>query len=218
MPAEPYQDPAFANSVTYTVAITYTVAGGARYGTADRRARKVAERLASHATRLGGVLEVTAVAGPSQDGQVASPERVRFDQANTGHGTRLEPGKLDRYLDPDYERALASLQAANDAYRARQRADRERRTAVDCRNTHRPVLPDRCYCECVYCQPDLHLEVTQLPDASGPTDGGRLCLCGASVATADGRCHLHLDVRLVVLAGDDEPLQLLSRDQRGDAR
>lgn len=111
----------FRNAAVHTIAVTYTVAGGARPATARRRAEKVADRIASAAARLRDVVDVRAVAGPAgSNGEIGSPSRVRFTAANSGSGTYSEPDKLDRYLDPDHERALASLDAANAAWRRRQ--------------------------------------------------------------------------------------------------
>jgi hypothetical protein len=94
------------------------------------------ERLANAAPRAADVVEVSAVAGfAGGDGTLLAPRRVHFSAADTRHVTYGDPDKLDRYLDPEHERALASLLAANEAYRARQRADRERRQAVGCTNT-----------------------------------------------------------------------------------
>jgi len=127
-PLLPHETPAFQNAAEYVVAITFTVAGGARARTADGRAEGVAERLANAAARAAGVVKVAAVTGPaSGDGTMLVPRRVHFSAANTGHANTGDPHKLDRYLDPEHERALASLKAANAAYRARQEADRARR-------------------------------------------------------------------------------------------
>jgi hypothetical protein len=41
-------------------------------------------------------------------------------------------GPVDRCLDPDHERALASLAAANTAALARRQADFDRRQAIGC--------------------------------------------------------------------------------------
>jgi len=89
---EPYEDPRFYNAVEYTVAVTFTVRGGKRHGTADRQARKIAERLASNAARMVGVVDVRATAGPSRDGQTTSSRVIRFAIANTGHAGHGEPG------------------------------------------------------------------------------------------------------------------------------
>ncbi len=110
----------FRNAAVYRVTVTYTVAGSARPATARRHAEKVADQIASAAARLRNVVEVRAVAGPAgSDGEILAPTRVRFTAANSGSGTYSDPDKLDRYLDPDHERALASLDAANAAWRRR---------------------------------------------------------------------------------------------------
>ena len=111
----------FRNAAVHTIAVTYTVAGGARPATARRRAEKVADRIASAAARLRDVVDVRAVAGlAGSDGEILNPIRVRFAAANSGSGTYSGPDKLDRYLDPDHERALDSLNAANAAWRRTQ--------------------------------------------------------------------------------------------------
>lgn len=111
----------FRHAAVHTIAVTYTVAGGARPATARRRAEKVADPIASAAARLRDVVDVRAVAGPAgSDGEIFSPTRVRFAAANSGLGTYSEPDRLDRYLDPDHERALDSLNAANATWRRRQ--------------------------------------------------------------------------------------------------
>ncbi len=214
----PQQRPEFANAVTYTVAVTVTVEGGKRFGTADRRARRVAERLANTAARTPGVVEVTATAGHSHDGQVASPERVRFSEANTGHGTYSDPHTLDRFLDPDHELALRSLTEANAAYRARQQADRERRAEASCRNPNDSVLRD-AYCLCVYCQPERHYDVIR--DARAPGHGlwvEHRCVCGQPVALPGERFLRHRDAKVVALQGDAPALHQLAREQQADQR
>lgn len=137
MTARPHERPEFYNAVTYAVTVAITVEGGKRRGTADRRARKVAERLANSAARTPGVIEVSASAGwTTKDGEVHWPERVRFAEANSGQGTHAAPDKLDRYLDPDHELALRSLAEENAAAEQRRQADRDRRRVAGCRNTH----------------------------------------------------------------------------------
>ena len=178
----PHERSEFTNAVTYTVAVTVTVEGGKRFGTADRRARRVAERLANTAARTPGVVEVTATAGHSHDGQVTSPQRVRFAEANTGHDTHSDPHTLDRFLDPDHELALRSLAEANAAYRTRQQADRQRRVEVSCRNPDDSVLRD-AYCLCVYCQPERHYDAVR--DACAPEPSPWVehrCVCDQPVA------------------------------------
>lgn len=210
MSLQPHETPAFQNAVRYAVVVTFTVADGARRRTAERRARKVAERLANAAARAAGVVEVTAVAGVATEDEsgarILTPERVRFAAANSGQGTYGEPGKLDRYLDPEHERALVSLRAANEAYRTRQRADRERRAAVGCANQHRVGLPgDRCPCECVYCRPQDHLAARELAAEGAHWWAELRCVCG-SRASAGVPCLRHRGVRVVALAGDPAAL------------
>lgn len=84
MAAEPHERPEFQNAVVYTVAVTVRVRGGARHGTADRRAKALAERLANTAARAKDVVEATAVAGPSHAGKVFWQDPVHFAAANTG--------------------------------------------------------------------------------------------------------------------------------------
>lgn len=215
--AEPYEDPRFYNAVEYTGAVTYTVRGGKRHGTADRQARRIAERLASHAARIVGVVEVRATAGPSRDGETTSPRVVRFDAANTGHGTHGEPDNLDRYLDPDHELALRSLAQANAAYRARQQADRQRRVEVSCRNPNDSVLRDAS-CLCVYCEPERHYDAVRDARVAGPSAWvEHRCLCGQPVALPGERCLRHRDVEVVALQDDASDLQQLAREQQPDS-
>ena len=115
MTMAPHERPEFTEAATYTVAVTITVEGGRALGTADRRAMRVAERLANTAVRTPGVVEVTATAGPSQDGVVASPTTVHFSEANAGRRTRHGPEYLDRFVDPDREVALRSFDHAEAA-------------------------------------------------------------------------------------------------------
>ena len=136
--AEAHEHPRFVNSATYAVVVNVTVAGGARRRTAYRRAEKIAERLADTAARAADVVAVSAVTGPvGTDGEIICPTTVAFSRANTGAGRPGDEGKLTRYLDPDHERARASLVAADARYRAEQRADRERRRVVGCPNLQR---------------------------------------------------------------------------------
>jgi hypothetical protein len=93
MAADPHDAPAFYNAVTFTVAVTYTVEGGARFGTADRRARRVAERLANHAARTAGAVEVTAVPGPSHVTLLLPPRRGIWPNARAG-ARRLAASQL----------------------------------------------------------------------------------------------------------------------------
>jgi hypothetical protein len=220
MAADPTRDPAreravsphetreFTNAVEYTIQLTFVVAGGARWRTAHARARRLAERLANTAARAKGVVDVRAVAGASHDGQLLAPERVCFDAANSGHGTGADPSKLDRYLDPDHERALASLAEANATAWVRRQADFDRRCAIGCSNPAGlgPGLARPC--RCAYCRPQEHLELrTETPDPWA--DGGR-CLCGrASTPPALG-CRPHRGQQLVVLDGDPPELTRLA--------
>jgi len=205
-----HDSPRFRNAVEYTIAITVTLAGGARYGTADRRADRLAERLANTAARCGDAVQVTAVAGPSHDGKLTRPQPVRFAAANSGRGTYAEPAKLDRYLDPDHELALRSLAAAEEAFTAHLTADRARRRAVGCRNTGCCLTPPERACECVYCLPEEHFAGLRgrrrRPD---PLATAR-CVCGAAVGTAGQRCPHHRAVAVVVLDGDAPALRLLA--------
>jgi hypothetical protein len=215
----PHETPQFQNAARYVVSVTFTVAGGARRETAERRAEKVAERLASAAARAAGVVEVTAVAGSAgSDGTIVVPRRVHFAAANTGAGTYADPQTLDRYLDPEFERALASLKAANEAFRARQQADRQRRLAVGCTNAYGASLfRERQRCECVYCQPDDYLVAHELAGRGSHWFGPLRCLCGTPTPTG-GRCMHHRDATLVLLDGDPVSLQQLAAiDVRGNA-
>ena len=211
---EPHQDPRFYNAVEYTVAVTFTVRGGKRHGTADRQARKIAERLANNAARMVGVVEVRATAGPSREGIITSARQVRFDVANTGHATYGEPGKLDRFLDPDHELALRSLDVANAAAQEHRRADHKRRLAAGCRNTSQ-YASTRIICSCVYCEPDRHFDAVAAVRHGGPSPFiGYRCLCGQPVATLNERCALHRDTAITVLNNDPPTLQLLTDAQR----
>jgi hypothetical protein len=198
----------FTNAVEYTIQLTLVVAGGARWRTAHARARRIAERLANTAARAKGVVDVRAVAGESHDGQLLTPERVCFEAANSGHGTGAEPSKLDRYLDPDHERALASLADANAAVRARRQADFDRRCAIGCSNPAGlgPGLARPCCC--AYCRPQEHLEVR--PEAHEPGAEGGRCLCGRPSTPAALGCRSHRGQQLVVLEGDPPELARLA--------
>lgn len=207
----PHQTPAFKNAAEYVVAVRFTVAGGARRQTAERRAERVAQRVASAAARAADVVAVSAVTGPtSADGEILVPRRVHFAAANTGHAAYGDPQKLDRYLDPEHERALASLQAANAAYRARQDADRQRRRALGCANAHRVgSFGDRRSCECVYCRPEDHLSARELAVSAPHVFPPPSCLC-ATPTPDGGRCLHHRHVELVVLDGDPQALGQLA--------
>lgn len=199
----PHETDRFRHAATYTVAVTFTVAGGARAGTAHRRAQRAAERIAGAAVRLSDVVEATATVGLALgDGQVVSPVAVRLPGANTGPALYGDPDKLARYLDPDHERALASLAEANARYRARRDADRARRRAVSCPNAHQLLGREPAYCPCVYCQPDRHLDTLTGLSSSLQFDIP-LCLCGQPVHAPGLRCLRHRDLDVVVL--DDDP-------------
>lgn len=200
----------FRNAAVYTVAVTYTVAGSARPTTARRRAEKVADRIASAAARLRDVVDVRAVAGPAgSDGEILAPTRVRFTAANSGSGTYGEPDKLDRYLDPDHERALASLASANDEWRRRRDQDRDRRRVVGCQNTYRSANEVRRDCPCIYCAPQAHLEAhRQGPAALYPYSPR--CVCGMTMPSAGMRCRQHRATEIVVLDDETGPLAELA--------
>lgn len=55
--SEPHEADASHHSAEFTVAVTFTVANGAEAGTAQRRARTVAERLADTAVRAARVIK-----------------------------------------------------------------------------------------------------------------------------------------------------------------
>jgi hypothetical protein len=205
----PHETRKFTNSVEYTIQLTFVVAGGARWQSAHARARRIAERLANTAARAKGVVDVRAVAGTSHDGQLLTPERVCFEAANSRHGTGADPSKLDRYLDPDHERALASLADANAAARARRQADFDRRCAIGCSNPAGlgPGLARPC--RCAYCRPQEHLEVRDAETRDPWADGGR-CLCGRPCASPAFGCRPHHGKQLVVLNGDPPELARLA--------
>jgi hypothetical protein len=201
----PHETREFTNSVEYTIQLTIVVAGGERWRTGHARARRIAERLANTAARAKGVVDVRAVAGASRDGEVLAPERVCFDAANSGHGTGVEPAKLDRYLDPDHERALASLADANAKARVRRQADFDRRCAIGCSKPAGLGPGIARPCRCAYCRPHEHLELrAETPDPWA--DGGR-CLCGHPSTPPAFGCRPHRGQQLVVL--DDDPAELV---------
>ncbi len=199
----------FRNAATYTVAVTITVRGGKRPGTAERRARQVAERLANTAARAADVVEATATAAPLSSVEAVDPRRVLFGEANTGRGTTAEPDKLDRYLDPDHELALRSLEQANTAHRDYQQADVARRQALECRNPNHALGLREHLCGCVYCQPREHAAAIHDPGGADRFAEHR-CPCGQSVARPGGRCPHHPDVTVVVLEGDPPLLHQLA--------
>jgi hypothetical protein len=184
------------------------VAGGTRWRTGHARAGRIAERLANTAARAKGVVGVRAITGASRDGEVLTPERVCFEAANSGHGTGADPSKLDRYLDPEHERALASLADAHTAARARRQADLDRRQAIGCSNPAGLTPGLARPCRCAYCRPDEHLEIRAAAHEVC-ADGSR-CLCGRpSIPLAFG-CRPHRGQQLVVLDGDPPELARLA--------
>lgn len=211
---EPYETPEFSNSAEFTVVITLAVAGGKRPFTVDRRARRIFERLANHAARCKDVLQVTAKGGPSCNGEISWSRPVAFTAANTSPDS-LQPDKAYRYLDPDYERALRALAAANRVAQARAQADRDRRRVVGCANASPSLLdPGRRSCQCVYCQPEEHLLAARLPrEASADGMVRARCLCGQPVPAPGQRCLAHRGAELQLLDGDPAPLCLLGDHQ-----
>lgn len=206
----------FCHAVEFTVSITFVVEGAVRSGTAERRAMRAAERLASTAARAAGVVEVSARAGVSCDGKVVWPRVVCFDAANSGHDA-VEPGRLSRYVDPERERAYVSLAAANAAYRAARDADLARRRAAGCANRYE--YASKQLCECVYCAPATYLAglIHPYPGRSvHPVDAPR-CVCGVTVGFG-ARCPSHRDVQVVALDGDVPAVAEAARlDQVGRA-
>lgn len=188
------------------------VRGGARRGTADRRGERIARSLLDHAARLSDVVDASASAGPSHDGDPLLSRRVHFDRANRGHPDW--DGRRTRYLDPDHEQGLASLAEANERAAERRRADRDRRSAVDCRNTYRLTGEAPTDCRCVYCRPAIHeADRRLLAGSDGLTDRAPYCLCGRPLAGGT-RCPLHRHARIVVFDGDHAALHVLAgRDQ-----
>lgn len=214
---EPHETPEFYNSTEYTLTVTFRVAGGARWQTAHRRARRVAERLANAAARAAHVVEVTAVGGASSDGRALSPERVHFSNANSGHARAADPSRLDRYLDPEFDRAMQSLDEANEAARREGTTDRERRKAVSCMNTYRAAGTQRARCLCAYCEPARHERALERA-AAGQPDPLVIarCVCGRPVATAGMRCDRHHDLEVVALDSDPSALKRLAMRLRVD--
>ncbi len=208
----PHETDRFRNAATYTVAVTYTVAGGARRETAHRRARVVAERIASAAARLSDVVDASAVAGvPGPDGTLVARRAVYFANANTGRPDR-GGDKLNRYVDPDHERGLASLADANRQTRDHRDADQVRRQAVACLNTWRTPGRPSAACTCVYCQPGRHLEL--LTDPSARAVWTPRCICGRPVSDPGDRCTRHTDTEIVVLDDDPDDLTTVSNKVR----
>ena len=206
---KPRETDAFCN------AVTFTVAGGARPGNAERPAMKVARRLTDTA-RASGVADVTGMGDRSGRGEISRARPIPFADANTGHGTAGDPGLLERYLDPDHERALHLLRAANARYRACEQADRQRRIAAGCRNSYPSLLGRRAYCTGAYCQPALQLASAQSEQehcVSPFNETG--CVCGRHVVHGLDRCDEHRDVQLVVLDSDPDELGRLADETQG---
>lgn len=198
----------FAHAGRWTVVVSFTVAGGARRLTAEGRAVKIAARLVSAAARLAGVVEVRAVAGPTsptEDFVPLAPRRVRFDAANSGHGTYWQPKPRDRYLDPEHERALGSLAEANRAAEARRRAEESRRAAVGCANRYayaRTLRREQVLCDCVYCAPTLFV-AGLAPERDAFSFDRPRCVCGRPPDQRERRrCWSHTTAAIVVLEGD----------------
>lgn len=208
--AEAHEDPRFTNSATYAVTVTITVAGGARSRTAHRRAGKVAERLANAAARAADVVDASAKLGLVVGDEVVWTDSVPFSAAKTGQGTYADPDRLFRYLDPDHERALVSLEAANARYRQRRTADRDRRRGVACADANQLGWNDARGCSCVYCDPVLHLTLA-LCAAPGRS---QRCPCGE----LSSLCRRH-DALVPVVLDDDVPeLEQLRELRCADAR
>lgn len=202
-----HETPEFRNAVEYTVTVTFRVAGAARYAAGRRRAQRIAERIAASAARMAGVVEVTARGGQSSDGKASLTYPLRFEGANTGTAALGEPEKLDRYLDPDRERALQDLAAANRAHEDAHRRDRERRIALGCGEAS-PLTRGHHTCDCVYCRPQEHQHDAETLRRLGPSPYQPYrCPCSAAVDSLGGRCARHDRVQLVVLPGDPPALQ-----------
>lgn len=214
---QPHETPQFANSTEYTVTITFRVEGGARWQTAHRRARQIAERLANNAARAAGVVDVTAIGGASWDGKPLSTETIRFSAANSGHGTGENPTRFDRYLDPEFERGLRSLAEVRAAARQTSEADRRRRQDLGCLNTSRsPSLP-AARCLCIYCEPAAYEHALQRAEAGTPDLlTTPRCICGRAVGTPGLRCTEHRGHDLVLLDDDPSPLRRLAQRNRAD--
>ena len=198
---EPHEADQFRNAATLTVAITFTVAGGARVDTARRRGERLAARLADSATRVADTVEVSACThrGGVQLGD--GHHALLFPAANTELNVGGATGR--RWIDPEHELGQRSLAAADATARAAHEADLERRRDVGCRNGSR-LLPDWS-CRCVYCRPVDHPEAAtiHLQDMDAPTP---LCPCGRLTRRA-GPCRDHEHVQVVVL--DHDPPELL---------
>lgn len=210
----PHEDPGFANAQDYTIAVTVRIRGGARRGTADRRARAVAERLANAAARAKDVVEATATVGETFGGKVHSPRRVHFATANSGQADYRDATKLDRYLDPEHERALVCVAEDNARRRARQEADRRRREAVGCERRPASLVGEPRRCGCIYCQPDDHAVARHLyANSDSVACGPPPCVCGRPIP-AGRRCDRHRDAVVVAFADDPDALQQLADDHQ----
>ena len=173
----------FRNTATLTVAITFTVAGGARVDTARRRGERLAARLADAATRAADTVEVSARLHKGVPVELNHVGRaVLFGSANTGLDGSRTAG--NRWIDPEHETAQQSLAAANATARAVREADLERRREVGCRNPSR-LYPDWS-CRCVYCRPLDHMETAMVSVPRGEPPAP-LCPCG-NAAERHGRC------------------------------
>jgi hypothetical protein len=198
-----HEDDRFRNAATVTVAITFIVAGAARIGTARHRARRIAARLADTTVRGADVVQVHAVIGRSDS---ASSLPLSFASTNTALDPAGTTGR--RWIDPDHERAVRSLAAADAVGRIRATAEANRRLAVGCGN--RTVLSRNPSCPCVYCRPAEHLHARTDDPIAHETPS--MCLCGRP---ATDHRYLHDDVRIVVLATDaDELHDLAARHNR----
>jgi hypothetical protein len=214
-PAErPWERHEWVNQARWTVVVSYTVAGGARRGTAADRAARLAARLASAVARMAGVVEVTAVAGEasaSEPWRPLAPERVTFDGANSD---RLGSGGFARWVDAEHERTRLALAAHERAYVARRNADNRRRVAVGCRNASPWSFEPSRSCDCVYCFPAQHVGslARPYPDRSPhPIDRPR-CVCGHEpTGGSPNRCVRHAFVEVVVLDGDADGLREYAR-------
>lgn len=194
------------NPVEYTVALTFRVQGGAGWQTAYRRAERIAERLTNYATGAAHVVEVHATGGPSTGGEIVARDRVRFSEANTGRGIGGDGPEIDRWVAPEFVDSLA-----------RSDADRERREAVGCSNSHRSDYEIRRACACVYCTAGRKPE-TRTGLASAPQSLTPRCPCGTPTGGWHQRCLRHRNNDVVVLDGDPADLarlaELLQRERR----
>jgi hypothetical protein len=209
--ASAHKDPRFTNSVEYTVTLRLRIAGGVKERTAQRWAQQAAQRLTGAAARLRHVVEVTATYGYTDgEGEVTWPRPVYFGEANSGPTSPGDPVLLSRYVDPDHQRALASLAAVNAAHRERRSADLARRSEVGCRNAL-PLITAPRVCDCVYCDTPGHAaaEGNERAHPGNPHNEPR-CVCGQPVAVHADRCTRHRDATVVVLDGDHPDLTRLA--------